>query len=440
MCARAASSPLQCESKSEIPSVGAVPAKVCRENASGTIALMKTRSHALLIEQIRELSSTDLGNQIRRLADQEHVQVARLIAHLAEVSRRGLHLGLGYSSLFEFCVEHLGLSEGSAALRIQVGRVCLRHPVILDALADRRISLTVAGKLAPHLTVSNRERLIADCTGKTKREVEEYLVHLAPRPTVSSGARKRSASGSVEPCQPGLFNVRFVAGQEFMDKLERAAEVGHIAKRNLAEVLERSLDAYLSKHDPAVRQARREKRGAGQARREKRGARQARLEKRGARQARREQPAARLGTAALQPITAAGTRRSAGSARSIPASLRDLLFIRADHRCEFLGSDGHRCSERSYLTIDHIVPWALGGPSEAGNLRVLCAAHNRFAADRCFSAGFMKHKIEAARCKAGGGRPRPDEVGMPDEVCEPAPVYGRRRTTVFAVSAIRSQP
>ena len=167
---------------------------------------------------------------------------------------------------------------------------------------------------------------------------------------MSSGARKRSASGSAEPCQPGLFNVRFVAGQEFMDKLERAAEVGHVGrmrKRNLAEVLERSLDAYLSKHDPAMRQARREKRGA--------------------RQARREKPAAQ------QPIAAAGTRRSAGSTRSVPASLRDLLFIRADHRCEFLGSDGHRCSERSYLTIDHIVPWALGGPSEAGNLRVLCA-------------------------------------------------------------------
>ena len=196
-----------------------------------------------------------------------------------------------------------------------------------------------------------------------------------------------------------------------MDKLERAAEVGHIAKRNLIEVLERSLDAYLSKHDPAMRQARREKRGAGRARREK--------------------------PAAQQPIAATGTRRSGGSTRSIPASLRDLLFIRANHRCEFLGSEGHRCSERSYLTIDHIVPWALGGPSEAGNLRVLCAAHNRFAADTCFSTGFMKHKIEAARCKAGGGGPRPDEFGMPDEVREPAPVYGIGTATVFAVSAIR---
>ena len=38
----------------------------------------------------------------------------------------------------------------------------------------------------------------------------------------------------------------------------------------------------------------------------------------------------------------------------------------------------------------------------------------------------MKHKIEAARCEADGGRPRPDEVGMPDEVREPAPIYGRR--------------
>ncbi len=109
---------------------------------------METRSLAHLIEQIHKLSSSQLKRQTDLLAKQEHLQVARLIAHLAEVSLRRLHLDLGYRSLFEYCVKRLGLSEGCTALRIQVCRVCRRHPMILDALAEQRISLTVAGKLA----------------------------------------------------------------------------------------------------------------------------------------------------------------------------------------------------------------------------------------------------------------------------------------------------
>jgi hypothetical protein len=72
-----------------------------------------------------------------------------LIAHLAEVSRRRLHLELGYRSLFDYCTKSLGLSEGCTWLRIQVSRVCNRHPQILDALAGQQISLTVDGVEGP---------------------------------------------------------------------------------------------------------------------------------------------------------------------------------------------------------------------------------------------------------------------------------------------------
>ena len=89
--------------------------------------------------------------------------------------------------------------------------------------------------------------------------------------------------------------------------------------------------------------------------------------------------------------------------------------------------------------------WALAGRSEADNLRVLCSNHNRFAADRCFGAEFMKRKIETVRCEKRTireGTPRPDEVAQPEvafafaqpgdeiappnEVREPEVVDGRR--------------
>ncbi|MCP3986973.1 MAG: hypothetical protein GY723_21505, partial [bacterium] len=173
-------------------------------------------------------------------------------------------------SLFDYCVKRLGLSEGCTALRIQVSRACCSHPLILDALAGQRISLSVAGKLAAHLTVENRQRLMTDCAGMSKREVEEYLVRLAPKPVVSPGVRKRPAPAtppppsSIEPCQPDVYNVRFAAGRGLVDKLVRAAVVGGVgdAHRNLAEILERALDVYLDKFDPIERQQRRDQRAA----------------------------------------------------------------------------------------------------------------------------------------------------------------------------------
>ena len=351
---------------------------------------------AHLIEQIHKLSSQELKRQTDLLAEQERRQVARLIAHLAEVSRRKLHLAMGYPSLFEYCVKRLGLSEGCTALRIQVSRVCHRHPMILDALAEQRISLTVAGKLTPHLTEDNRDRLIADCTGMTKRAAEEYLVHLAGKPAVSSGARKRPAAGAAEPCQPDLYNFRFAAGKGFMDKLERTAEVGGMgdALHNMGKIFERTLDEYLEKHDPEKRQVRRDQRAAAKVTGKKVTGKSV-------------APAD-----PVEPIEPAAPKASSGRvkrSRTIPTQRRDQLLIRAGHRCEYRSSDGLRCSERSRLTIDHIVPWGLGGANEAGNLRVLCFAHNRLHADRCFGAGLMDQKIESARSgrQPAGYQPAP---------------------------------
>ncbi len=49
---------------------------------------METKSLAHLIEQVHKLSSSELKRQTEFLAEREHLQVARLMAHLAEVSWR----------------------------------------------------------------------------------------------------------------------------------------------------------------------------------------------------------------------------------------------------------------------------------------------------------------------------------------------------------------
>ena len=68
------------------------------------------------------LTDDQLIDALKRCARDERNATARLIAHLAEMDARQLHLSLGFSSLFAYCREVLLLSEAAACKRIEVAR------------------------------------------------------------------------------------------------------------------------------------------------------------------------------------------------------------------------------------------------------------------------------------------------------------------------------
>ena len=64
--------------------------------------------------------------------------------------------------------------------------------------------------------------------------------------------------------------------------------------------------------------------------------------------------------------------------RAIPAAVKRQVWERDRGCCSYVDrGSGRRCSSRHLLQIDHILPFALGGSAEPGNLRLLCAAHHR---------------------------------------------------------------
>ena len=71
-------------------------------------------------ERLESLTTEELDDSIERLVRAEKRNVALVIAHIAEMSRRKGYLERGYKSLFDYCVRRLQLSEGSVARRIQV--------------------------------------------------------------------------------------------------------------------------------------------------------------------------------------------------------------------------------------------------------------------------------------------------------------------------------
>lgn len=55
--------------------------------------------------------------------------------------------------------------------------------------------------------------------------------------------------------------------------------------------------------------------------------------------------------------------------RKIAAEVRAAVYERDQHRCRHCGSADH-------LTLDHVVPWSLGGADDESNLQTLCRSCN----------------------------------------------------------------
>ena len=73
------------------------------------------------------LSDPELLSHLNSLLGSQRELTAKLVATLAEVEERRLHLQAGYSSMFDFCTRRLKLREGEAYRRINAARLFKRY-------------------------------------------------------------------------------------------------------------------------------------------------------------------------------------------------------------------------------------------------------------------------------------------------------------------------
>mgnify|MGYP000861098556 CR=1 FL=1 len=89
--------------------------------------------------EFSDLSNEDLLSQLQLVIGQEHVALARLLAHLGEVKERRLDLESACSSLYDFCVRRLRMSEDEAYRRVTAARLGRRFPLALDMIERREL-------------------------------------------------------------------------------------------------------------------------------------------------------------------------------------------------------------------------------------------------------------------------------------------------------------
>ena len=299
---------------------------------------------------LSRLSDEQLVAEVKRLATGERNATAALLRSLIELDARRLYLAQGCSTLFTFCTEVLQLSADAAYTRIEVARAAHSYPPLLDALDCGELTLTAARLLAPHLTSVNQHAVIDAARGKGKREILELIAVIRPMPDACPSINllppnqsNNTAPFEITPLAPERYRVRFTIGRETLKKLEDIQDLlrHSIRDGDLEEIFDRAITLLL--HDSQRRRF----------------------------------------AATHAPRR---PREVHEGSRKVPASVQRTVFARDGGRCTFVGPNG-RCTETTLLQFDHILPFAAGGKPTVENIRLRCAAHNRYEADLFFGRG-----------------------------------------------------
>jgi hypothetical protein len=197
--------------------------------------------------------------------------------------------------MFAYCTERLHLSEAEAYRRITAARAARKHEVLLAMLRDGRLHLSGIAMLAPLLTPENRDALLTRATHRSKRQIQELVAEISPRPDAPSVMRKLpdkrrvpapevslaqypaesaalglapdrvvaalelvpdrvstptpSRPAVVEPLSPARYKVQFTASAELHDKLERLSALmrPEIPDGDLAAIIERAVTEKLER-------------------------------------------------------------------------------------------------------------------------------------------------------------------------------------------------
>jgi hypothetical protein len=344
---------------------------------------------------LSNLSDQELEGRLESLVSSERSTTARLVAHLAEVLERRLHLTQAYPTMTAYCREKLHLKEDDAGRRIVAAGLGTRYPAIFPMLDSGELTLSVACKLKHYIRDGNHRELLDGVRGLSYREAEAWLARKFPRVDLPSRVRKLPAAngapaanptapavpapalpsatpspglpgfidplpprprdrGRIEPLSPARYKIEFTAGEELKAKLDLARDLMSHSNPSgdFAPIVERALDLLVA-----------------------------------------ELMKKRFG-ATKRPKRA----RSAKPER-ITNSVRREVAERDGLRCAYVDDSGKRCNARAFLQHDHKLPRGLGGDSGADNVRDFCSGHNQLAAERVYGRRHIARAIARSRAR-----------------------------------------
>ncbi len=253
------------------------------------------------------------------------------------------------------------------------------------------------------LDAAGRQKLVEEATGKSARQVRRMLADLDPELAVPADRMR--------PLGDGRYELKAVIDADCQQGLEQLRGLlSHVDPRmTLGQLVGRIVQEALDRHDPSrpPRRARTGNRPAAGDSMPAATAKDHAAPEPGHAVTVQDAPLPAAATptpertpqptpssapapnrqAATERRAAAGrkpngavtpTAKPRASGRAIPAAVKRQVWQRDGGRCNYVDRETERrCNSRHLIEIDHILPYALGGGADPGNVRLLCEVHHR---------------------------------------------------------------
>lgn len=356
--------------------------------------------------QIIDFTDNELLSALSGLSIEENRITVEILLYLAEVDKRSLYLGQGFSSLFAYCVQGpLRYSEGAAQRRIASARLVVKYPELVPLLLSKELSISTLSLIAGILNDENKSEVIDAVKGKSRRGVDLYLAYFKPqkvlreviKPIVIAKSAKKQRpplfkkTAALEPAQSSTkitaagesedkalgsqdeifekrYQLKFSVNASVQENLEKAKSLlsgKYPSGVKLEDVLAEALEVLLEKRSPERRATRRAKRQAKKITSDRDTTRKVKEAK----------------------------QSQAPVSRHVPQAIRDQVYLRDGGSCSFLSEAGRRCGARHDLEVHHINPFARQGEHLLENLTLRCRCHNIYQAEIDYGKKFMSRKV-----------------------------------------------
>jgi hypothetical protein len=272
---------------------------------------------------LKHLTDKSLIEDLKFLVTREREFLARILHHLKELDKRRLYSDLGFSSLFDYCVRELGYSEGEAVRRIQAARLLADIPEIEKKIESGHLSLSNISQASTFFKqndvelASDKKAVLEQLENLSSREGEKMLFVMSGEEKKEKETEKRISSSKVK--------VSIILSDKTLQALQTLKDL--IGK----ELSYNDLIDYMA--DVAIKNIEKKK---------------------------------------FKVLSSSKVSPSAPHVnRVIKSAVKKEVYLR-DKKCT-------KCGSTRNLNFDHQIPFALGGKSDAGNIRLLCFNCNQRA-------------------------------------------------------------
>ncbi len=312
---------------------------------------------------LRSLPNETLLGNIKNLAQKERDVTLEVLHHLREVERRSLFAELSYSSLWEYAVQELHYSEGSAHRRIASMRMLKELPEIEEKLESGKLSLSAVAQAQTFFKnektqTSEKLEILKSLENKSTREVEKELLSRSAEPLNLIPEKLRQVTAT-------HAEIKILVDDVFLKEMEslKALLSHQIPSASIKDLLSFALKNAVKTLTPKEP---------------------------------KEKAVPKKAATKKDPEKLAPPAQNEAVRRHLPAQVKRVVWHRDRGQCTY-SHDGKRCTSKHSLENDHIKPFALGGESTMENLRLRCKSHNQLAALQVFGATKMAKFIPRMR-------------------------------------------